>query len=92
MYNYIYTYLEANMKASILDLRYNMKSVLKALERNEEIEILYHGKVKGTILPYRKPSSKKKITEHPFFGMLANEEKSVTEQMDTLRGGRYNDL
>ncbi len=81
------------MKASILDLGYNMKSVLKALDRNEEIEILYHGKVKGRILPYRKPSSKNKLTEHSFFGMLADdEEKSVTEQVDTLRGGRYNDL
>lgn len=35
------------MQASILDLRYRMKEILQALERNETVEILYHGKRKG---------------------------------------------
>lgn len=78
------------MQASILDLRYKMKDVLKALERNEEVEILYHGKLKGTILPCQRARSKKKISEHPFFGMYADAKQSVAKQMDRLRGGRYN--
>lgn len=32
------------MQASIVDLRYRMNDILKALARNEEVEILYHGK------------------------------------------------
>ena len=72
------------MKASIFDLRYKMRDVLKALERNEAVEILYHGKVKGIILPYRK-SSKKKVNEHPFFGILLDKKESVASRMNKLR-------
>lgn len=54
------------MKASILDLRYNMKSVLKALERNEEIEILYHGKVKGQFFLIESPAAKRRSLSTPF--------------------------
>jgi antitoxin (DNA-binding transcriptional repressor) of toxin-antitoxin stability system len=39
------------MQASVGDLRYRMKDVLRALERRETVTILYHGKVKGTIVP-----------------------------------------
>jgi antitoxin (DNA-binding transcriptional repressor) of toxin-antitoxin stability system len=79
------------MKASILDLRYKMKQVLKALERNEKITILYHGKEKGILIPHR---NKKKIPvkEHPFFSMYKKEEKSVETQMEELRGSRYDAL
>lgn len=79
------------MKASILDLRYKMKEVLKALDRNEEVQILYHGKLKGTILPYRK-EVKKKVSEHPFFGMYSDDQEKVSQKMDKLRGGRFNDI
>ncbi len=75
------------MEASIVDLRYKMKDVLKALERNEEVTILYRGKQKGTIVPARR-SRPRKVEEHPFFGMRAEKEKTVEEEMDELRGGR----
>ena len=39
------------MKATIVDLRYRMKDVLRALDRREDVSILYHGKLKGTIRP-----------------------------------------
>ena len=35
------------MKASIVDLRYKMNTILKALDRNEAVTILYHGKEKA---------------------------------------------
>ncbi len=84
------------MKARIVDLRYKMKEVLKALERNEEVTILYHGKVKGVIVSakqYRKDRQKKGITEHPFFGMRSNETgKSVQEILEDLRRPRFDDI
>ena len=78
--------MEKTMKASILDLRYRMKQVLQALDRNEEITILYHGKEKGVILPR---GQKKNMTaaKHPFFGMSAGED-SVEGVMNGLRGRR----
>ncbi len=32
------------MKATVLDLRYKMNEVLKALDKRERVTILYHGR------------------------------------------------
>ena len=76
------------MQASILDLRYKMKDVLNALDKREKVKILYHGKVKGTIIPAQNKLHKK-IREHPFFGMSRKETGSVNKRMDELRKERY---
>jgi len=69
-----------------------MNDVLKALDRNEEVTILYRGKIKGILIPSRKKNQMKMI-DHPFFGMSAQaDKKSVQEQMDDLRRARYNDI
>lgn len=78
------------MKASIVDLRYRMNDVLRALERNEDVSILSRGKLKGVIKPANgKPQMK--VQDHPFFNMDKCSE-TVAQQMDRLRGGRYRDL
>jgi hypothetical protein len=79
------------MEASVVDLRYKMKDVLAALERREAIRILYHGQVKGTIVPVS-GAGKTKMTDHPFFGMRKGEPTSVAKLMDRLRGGRYGSI
>lgn len=79
------------MEASIVDLRYKMKDVLKALGRHERVKILYHGKVRGTIIPDSK-EHKQKVSDHEFFGMIKDSPDDVTETMNQLRGGRYNAL
>ncbi len=78
------------MKASIVDLRYRMSDVLRALERNEDVSILSRGQLKGVIKPVH-AKSRRKVRDHPFFGMLTGPE-TVEQQMDCLRGGRYRDL
>ena len=80
------------MKASIVDLRYKMNDVLKALDRNEKVTVLYHGKVKGTLVPAHE-KKKKKIADHPFFGMYSSKrKKSVLGIVDELRKQRYDDI
>lgn len=79
------------MKASIVDLRYKMNDVLKALDRNEQVTILYHGKIKGVIMPTSKERLKK-VEEHPFFGMLRHKKKPVLEELKDLRKVRYSDI
>ena len=76
------------MKASIVDLRYKTAEVLKALERNESVTILYHGKEKGVIHPIR---NKKvvRVKEHPFFGMKSDSDLNVQEELNNLRKPRY---
>ncbi len=75
------------MKASVIDLRYKMSEILSALDRNESVEILYHGRTRGIIRPVI-ARTEKKVNEHPFFGMTGNEKESVDETMETLRGQR----
>ncbi|MCK4400722.1 type II toxin-antitoxin system Phd/YefM family antitoxin [bacterium] len=81
------------MEASIIDLRYKMKDILKALNRKENVKILYHGKEKGIIIPL-KERSKKKVMDYHFYGMYKkdNYEQTVAQQIHSLRGGRYNDI
>lgn len=76
------------MQATILDLRYKMKNVLKALDKREKVKILYHGKVKGTIIPSQNKLNTK-IREHPFFGMKENRTNSVNTILKELRKERY---
>ena len=76
------------MKASIVDLRYKMNDVLKALDRNEKVTVLYRGKIKGIIVPAEQTNTMK-MEDHPFFGMASNNtRKSVSEVMDDLRKTR----
>ena len=75
------------MKASVVDLRYRMNEILKAIDRNEEVTILYHGKVKGVLKP-KISTGGRRISEHPFFNMYSSK-KAVHEEMATLRGDRY---
>ncbi len=78
------------MNATIVDLRYRMREVLKALERREDVSILYHGKVKGVI----KAGNRRGVfcaAKHPFFNMRRSG-RSVEEEMDAVRGGRDLDL
>ena len=76
------------MKVSVVDLRYKMNDVLKALDRNEDVSILYHGKLKGVIKPQGSVASKTSMAEHPFFNMTGSTQ-SVDDEMKALRGGRY---
>lgn len=80
------------MKATIVDLRYHMNEVLKALERNEAVEISYHGKVKGVIQPIKK-QSQRSVGEHPLCGYLREEAAiDMDDTMQALRGSRYHDI
>jgi len=79
------------MEASIVDLRYKMKEVLEALDRRENVKILYHGKVKGIISPATEGNENncwKKVQEHPLFGM-SKDNTDTDEIMDKLRNNRY---
>lgn len=80
------------MKATVVDLRYKMNDVLKALDRNEKVTVLYRGKVKGILIPSGK-KTQMKITDHPFFGMSSQTiKKAVLDDIADLRGSRYNDI
>lgn len=77
------------MKASIVDLRYKMSDVLKALDRNEEITISYRGTARGKIIPLEKKAPELKVNQHSFFGSVKDSKNSVGDLMDEIRSARY---
>ena len=79
---------ETAMKASIVDLRYKTKDILRALERNESVTVLYHGKVRGVITPAKQRSAMK-VKDHAFFGMTGKPTKTVLEELESLRKPRH---
>lgn len=76
------------MQATVVDLRYKTKAILKALDRHERVRILYHGKEKGVMIPTHLKSTQS-VKDHPFFGMSKRGRKSVSDQIKSLRAGRY---
>ncbi len=80
------------MKATIVDLRYKMNDVLKALDRNEKVTVLYRGKVKGVLVPAVQ-KQRMGMIDHPFFGMSSQDsKKSVLDEVNDLRKSRYDDI
>ena len=79
------------MKATVVDLRYKMTEVLKALDRRERVTLLYHGKVKGTIIPAEKDQGLS-VENHPLFNIDEKRGKTVSKEMEDLRGSRFDDL
>jgi hypothetical protein len=77
------------MDASILDLRYRMREVIKALDKREKVRILYRGKLKGEILPAASAHSGKTVS-HPFFGSLhENNAESASLIVSQMRRRRF---
>jgi antitoxin (DNA-binding transcriptional repressor) of toxin-antitoxin stability system len=77
-----------HMKASILDLRRRMPDVLRALERNEPVTLLYRGKPKGMLLSLR--SATRAVRGNPAFGLWKDRDdlKDVGRYVRSLRDRR----
>ncbi|MCX5673964.1 MAG: type II toxin-antitoxin system Phd/YefM family antitoxin [Planctomycetota bacterium] len=82
------------MKASVLDLRRRMKDILRALERNESVTLLYRGRPKGIIRPVGGTKARGKVRDDPAFGMWKDRKdmKDVDAFVRSLRKDRYRDL
>jgi hypothetical protein len=79
------------MNASVVDLRYKTREVLRALDRQESVNIFFHGKLKGVLSPCR-TTSRKRPSETLMFGMYKKDRRPVAKIMKELRGGRFVDL
>ena len=64
------------MNATIVDLRYNMKSVLRAIDRGETVTVLYRGKERAKLTPIAPPSfsGAPKTKDQPLFGLWKDRE------------------
>jgi antitoxin (DNA-binding transcriptional repressor) of toxin-antitoxin stability system len=83
------------MKATILDLRRKMSKVLRALDRNEPVTLLYRGREKGVIHPAgRRKGRTESASKHTAFGMWKHRSdiKNVAEHVRRMRKGRSHAL
>ncbi|PCI44749.1 MAG: hypothetical protein COB41_03560 [Proteobacteria bacterium] len=76
------------MKTNAVDLRRNMKDIMRAVDRHEAVTVFYHGKEKAVILPIEHAVCEP-VVEHAFFGMHGDVDESVEQVMEGLRDGRY---
>ncbi len=79
------------MKASFLDLRRRMRDVLRALDRNEPVTLLYRGRKKAVMYPIADSDDERRpLTEHPAFGiwMDRKEMQNVAAYVRRLRQRR----
>ena len=61
------------MEASFLDLRRRMSEVLRALDRNETVKILYRGRQRAILVPVGGGDPKgRTVRQHAAFGMWKN--------------------
>ena len=77
------------MKASVMDLRYRTKEILRALEANEEIILTHRGNEKGKITPiHQKETHSESLPHHQAIGMWSDFQESVPEMISRLRKPR----
>lgn len=77
------------MKASVLDLRYRTKEILRALDAKEEITLTHRGSEKGRIVPIEQNNEvQKSFGKHPAIGMWADSTESVPDLIARIRKPR----
>jgi len=84
------------MRASFLDLRKRSGDILRALERNEPVTVLYRGHPKAIMHPIR-PADEQggaKAAEHEAFGLWADRDdmQDVAAHVRRMRKGRFDAL
>lgn len=82
------------MEASIVDLRYRIKSVLEALDRGESVTVLHRGKPRARLEPIKSkaaPKTRMKAEDHPAFGMWKDRKdmEDAEAYLRNLRKPRY---
>jgi prevent-host-death family protein len=81
------------MEASIVDLRYRMKDVLRAIDRGETVTITYRGKEKARLVPSEAAAGRTLVNprDHPFVGMWKDREDMAdpVAYIRKLRQPRY---
>jgi hypothetical protein len=76
------------MNATFVDFRRRSREIIRALERNETVTVLYRGRIAAVMHPVSKPAAS--TAEHPAFGMWANRSDmaDVPRYVRLLRKGR----
>ena len=77
------------MKASVLELRSNMRGLLEAIRRHEHVVITYRGRSVAVLVPYDEPQGER-VADMAAFGMWRDREDlaDVGSAVRRMRAGR----
>lgn len=75
------------MDASIVDLRYHMADVLKAIKRRETVKVFERNQLIGYLIPVES-RKKMRVQDHPFFGSAKGDAKFAIKKMRQRRKSR----
>ncbi len=77
------------MDASIVDLRYKMADVLKAIKRRETVNVFERNKLIGHFVPVDSAEKPKmRMKDHPFIGSAKDDTRDVREMIRSMRKSR----
>lgn len=77
------------MKASVMDLRYHTKEILRALDNKEEIILTHRGNAKGKITPIGgKDLDSTNLGQHKAIGMWSDAVEEVPDMIARIRKPR----
>ncbi len=84
------------MKASFVDLRKKSSEIIRALNHNEPVTVLYRGQPAAIMQPIGTQAGKPatKVADHPAFGLWADRDDmtDVAAHVRDLRKGRFDDI
>lgn len=82
------------MLATARDMRYKTHILFDSLSRGDSVIITYRGRKAAVLAPYQDEGAKDSlhVTNHPFFGSSPDSDQSVDSVIDSLRGGRFDDI
>jgi hypothetical protein len=73
----------------MVDLRYRSKQIMKAVERNEVVDLYSHGKLKAHIVPPKAAKKRPSVMDDPLFGYCKDDPEPPAEKARRLRRSRY---
>ncbi len=78
------------MEATTKDMRLHSRELLAAVDRGEEIEITYRGRLRARLVPCRDRSeaTQARPARNPLFGLWRDQTDSVDEQIRRIRQPR----
>ena len=82
------------MLATARDMRYKTHILFDSLSRGDSVIITYRGRKTAVLAPYQDAGEKDslRVRNHPFFGSVPVSDQSVDSVIDSLRGGRFDDI
>ena len=82
------------MKATVLDLRRNLRKILEAIERNESVTLSKRGREIAHIVPIREAKKPMALKNSPAFGLWKDRSDmdKPDEYVRRMRRGRFGDL